>query len=211
MAEAQERRSNILIVDRSLSFGRVMRSELMHSGFTEIRLAGDTSAALDMLASERFSGVLCDVETGPLKGPQFTQAARTRRDMIDPYVPIIMLSFMPTLRAIAACRDAGANTFLAKPVCNAQLTEKVRATLNEARRFVRAMSYFGPERRKGVRPNYFGEERRRARQVENQITLPRRDNQILLAAKENRIIVPAEEMEMVLPAAEAQIALPLGF
>ena len=204
MTEAQDRRSNILVVDRSLSFARLIRGELVHSGFSQIRLAADTSEALDMMATERFFAVLCDAETGPLKGPQFTKAARTRPDMIDPYVPIVMLSFEPTLRAISACRDAGANTFLAKPVCNAQLTEKLNASLNEARRFVRVQSYFGPERRKGVRAAYLGEERRKARLIENQITLPLRDN--LLPAS-NPIIVPASETEFRLPAHEAHVAL----
>lgn len=208
MAEARERRSNILIIDRSLSFGRLIRSELLHSGFAQVRLAGDTCEALDMMASDRFSGVLCDVETGPLKGPEFTQAARTRPDMIDPYVPIIMLSFMPTLHAISQCRDAGANTFLAKPVCNTQLTEKLRGVLSETRRFVRAMSYFGPERRKGARPAYLGEERRRARQVENQITFSRRDNQILLPQREREIVLPAEEINIGVPVEDTQFALP---
>ncbi len=208
MAEARERRSNILIVDRSLSFGRLVRSELRHAGFSEIWLAGDTCEALDMLASERFFGVLCDIDTGPFKGPEFTQAARTRPDMIDPYIPIIMTSFMPTLRAISDCRDAGANTFLAKPVSNAQLTEKLRVSLNEKRRFVRVMSYFGPERRKGVRRTYLGEERRRARLVENQITLPAKDNQILVQARDNQIVLPAEEMEIAMPVEDVQIALP---
>lgn len=166
--ETRERRS-ILIVDRDVSFGRLLRSELMHSGFGRIRLAGDTHEALHMLASTRFRAVLCDAEAGPMRGDEFVRAVRTRPDVLDPYAAILMLSFRPTWRAVAACRDAGANAFLAKPVSNIQLTEKLRASLSEGRRFVSVLSYFGPERRKGARLPYTGSERRAVRLVENQI------------------------------------------
>ena len=169
MSEAREKRSNILIVDRSLSFARLMRSELLRAGFNHISLAGDIDEALYMLAGDRFRAVLCDAEAGPLKGPEFVLAARTRPDMVDPYVAIIMTSFRASFRKVAACRDAGANTFLAKPVSTQQLTEKLSVSLNENRRFVRVTSYFGPERRKGLRTPYFGSERRAMRLVENQI------------------------------------------
>ncbi|MFZ1990850.1 MAG: response regulator [Alphaproteobacteria bacterium] len=168
MLEARER-SNILIVDRSTSFGRLLRSELLRSGFNHIRLAGDTEEALHMLANDRFRAVLCDAEAGPLKAAEFVLAARSRFDMADPYVAIIMTSFSASLRKVVACRDAGANTFLAKPVSTGQLTEKLRVSLNENRRFVRVASYFGPERRKGFRMPYLGSERRAMRLVENQI------------------------------------------
>jgi len=167
--ESRERRSNILIVDRSVSFGRLLRSELLRSGFNHIRLAGDTSEALHMLANDRFRVVLCDTEAGPLNGPAFVRAARSRTDMVDPFVAIIMMSFKSSFRMVAQCRDAGANTFLAKPVSTQQLTEKLRVSLSENRRFVRVSSYFGPERRKGVRAPYLGSERRAMRLVESQI------------------------------------------
>jgi DNA-binding response OmpR family regulator len=175
MAEARERRSNILIVDRSLSFGRLMRSELMHSGFSPITIAGDADEALSMLAGERFSAVLYDIEAGPMEGTEFVRAARMRRNMRDHYIPIITTSFRPTWRAVAACRDAGANAFLAKPVSSDQLTEKLKASLGESRKFVRVMSYFGPERRKGVRTPYRGSERRVMRLIESQIIFSEKD------------------------------------
>ena len=141
----------------------------MRSGYSHIRLAEDTDKALQLLASDWFRTVLYDTETGPLKGSEFVFAARTRHDMVDPYNAIIMMSFRASFRKIAACRDAGANAFLAKPVSNAQLTEKLHVCLNENRRFVRVSSYFGPERRKGARAPYHGSERRVMRLVENQI------------------------------------------
>ena len=169
MTEARERRSYILIVDRSVSLGRLLRNELMHSGFSHIRLVEDTGKALDLLANDWFRAVLCDAESGPMTGPEFVRAARTRPDMVDPYNAIIMMSFRASFRKIAACRDAGADAFLAKPVSNAQLTEKLRVSMNEHRRFVRVSSYFGPERRKGARMPYIGSERRVMRLVENRI------------------------------------------
>src|SRR5262249_52334057 len=148
---------------------RLLRSELMRSGHSHIKLAGDTAEALDLLANDWFRTVLCDTETGPLKGAEFVFAARTHPGLIDPYNAIIAMSFGASFRKIAACRDAGANASLAKPVSNAQLTEKLRVSNNEHRRFVRVSTYFGPERRKGARMPFIGSERRVLRLVENQI------------------------------------------
>ena len=160
MRDRRQSGTQILVVERSPSFARLLRSELVHRGFSHVRLAGDAEEALGLLAGEPFSAVLCDNETRPIGGAAFVRAARTGEAMVDPYLPIIMTSFAPTRPAISACRDAGANVFLAKPVSNDQLTEKLLVCLTEARHFVKVRSYFGPDRRKGKRPAYRGQERR---------------------------------------------------
>ena len=160
MKDSVERQARILIVDHSLAFARLLRNEMIHNGFRHVYLAGNNAEALDLLATNHFDAVLCDSETGPMPGPVFAQAARIGATMLNPYVPIIMTSFRPTRRMIGACRDSGANGFLAKPVSNAQLTEKIRQVLSESRHFIKARNYFGPDRRSGAGRAYVGKERR---------------------------------------------------
>lgn len=149
----------LLILDRNLTFARLLRSQLLNLGLRHLRLAETTEEARLVLGCEPIHAVLADAETGPMTTPAFIRAVRAG-GVLDPFVPILVCSFDPTWRKIGACRDAGGNGFLAKPLSSADLRDKLRTVLLEPRRYVQAESYFGPERRKGRRPPYCGAERR---------------------------------------------------
>lgn len=150
----------LLILDRNYEFARLLRSQLQSLGLRHLPLAEDTATALAILPRDPIHAILVDAETGPLAAPEFIRAVRGSGCVLDPMVPIVVCSFKPTLDKIAACRDAGGNGFLAKPVSVAALREKLATVLLEPRHYVKAKAYFGPNRRKGWRPPYGGPERR---------------------------------------------------
>lgn len=150
----------ILILERNAGFGRLLRSQLVNLGLSRVRLATDTEEALTLLAGHPFDAILADAETGPLRAARFVRSARDDNICLDPFVPILASSFCATLPKVAACRDAGANGFLAKPASVLEISERLRVLLHEPRRFIRAKSYFGPDRRKGRRTPFYGPDRR---------------------------------------------------
>ena len=88
---------------------------------------------------------------------------RQLRSLGDPRIccaPIVMLSGYAEPVAVARARDAGANDFIVKPVTSAQLYARVVTTLAYPRIFVRAPSFFGPDRRRRLDPRYRGANRR---------------------------------------------------
>jgi two-component system chemotaxis response regulator CheY len=57
-------------------------------------------------------------------------------------------------------RDAGVDEFLAKPLTAKGVIERMTQVIDHPRPYVRAESYFGPDRRRRADPNYRGPWRR---------------------------------------------------
>jgi two-component system, chemotaxis family, chemotaxis protein CheY len=60
---------------------------------------------------------------------------------------------------VTAARDAGITEFLAKPISAKALYQRVVNVVANPRPFIK--TYFGPDRRRNVNPNYVGPERRK--------------------------------------------------
>src|SRR5204863_1007371 len=84
----------------------------------------------------------------------------------NPYVPIIMLTGHSEKRRVTSARDAGITEFLAKPVSAKALYQRVLNVVVNPRPFVKTKTYFGPDRRRNVNPNYIGPERRKGGRAE---------------------------------------------
>ncbi|MFO1186629.1 MAG: response regulator [Alphaproteobacteria bacterium] len=166
--------ASLLIVDHNQSLAQLMRSQLKYLGFRQVEIAKDTDQALAWLTQNQFDAVLCDASAGPRPGEAFARAARTAPGVIDPYLSLLVLSHQPTWRMVNACRDAGASGFLARPLSGMQLRDKIVSTLAKRRRFVRCQTFFGPDRRRTLRPPYDGPERREGRGMETQVIPSRR-------------------------------------
>ena len=71
------------------------------------------------------------------------------------------------LRArVTVARDAGVTEFLAKPISAKALYERIFNVVANPRPFVKTKTYFGPDRRRNVNPNYAGPERRKGGKAE---------------------------------------------
>jgi two-component system chemotaxis response regulator CheY len=64
------------------------------------------------------------------------------------FMPIIMLSTFVNERAVMAARDAGANEVLMKPLSAEKMASRILSVVNHPRPFVKAASFFGPDRRR---------------------------------------------------------------
>lgn len=72
-----------------------------------------------------------------------------------------MLTGHSEKKRVTAARDAGTTEFLAKPISAKGLYERIVNVVANPRPFVKTKTYFGPDRRRGVNPNYGGTERRK--------------------------------------------------
>jgi len=63
-------------------------------------------------------------------------------------LPVIMVSGHTERARIVAARDAGVNEFIAKPITARNLFLRIAQVVERPRPFVRASSYFGPDRRR---------------------------------------------------------------
>jgi len=119
----QAGRLRILVAEDNPVNQRVLRGVLEHAGF-EAFLAHDGEEALAMLESDdqAYNLAIIDMHMPHLSGPEVVQRWRF---MEKGHLPIIMLTADARAEAQAACEEAGADTFLTKPVNNRELVDVI--------------------------------------------------------------------------------------
>jgi DNA-binding response OmpR family regulator len=74
-------------------------------------------------------------------------------------MPVIMLTGFPERARIVAARDSGINEYILKPVSPKMLYSRIRAVIEQPRRYVKTRIYFGPDRRRGAQ-EFQGDDKR---------------------------------------------------
>ncbi|NBC34792.1 MAG: response regulator [Alphaproteobacteria bacterium] len=115
----------ILLAEDSPAVQEIVRAFLIHSGFhVDVVATGD--AAVDALRTARYDLVLMDIEMPVMSGLSATRAIR-RLPAPAGATPIMALTANADAENRGACRDAGMNDFLAKPVRRGPLVERVNS------------------------------------------------------------------------------------
>jgi CheY-like chemotaxis protein len=151
---------HILIVDDNRQMRFLVRSLLREFGFHRATEASDAVEAFEVLRHQSADLIITDLAMRPIDGIEFARLVRTAPDTPDPYVPIILMTGHSDRTRVRFARDAGVNTFLAKPVSAKSILLHVNAVIADRRPFVRSRSYFGPDRRVLMDRNYKGPMRR---------------------------------------------------
>ena len=120
---AQANRLRILVAEDNPVNQRVIRGLLEHAGHQTF-LAHDGEEALAMLESddEAYQLAIIDMHMPRLSGPEVVQRWRF---MEKGHLPVIMLTADARPEAKSACEDAGADTFLTKPINSRELMDAI--------------------------------------------------------------------------------------
>lgn len=119
----------------------------------------DRTAALADLDRLRPDFILTDLSMVPMDGVAFSRALRNGPEGTR-LTPIIMVTGHTERHRVERARDAGVNEILAKPITIAGLYHRIEEIIMRPRQFVRADTYFGPDRRRRANPEYMGPFRR---------------------------------------------------
>jgi len=101
----------VLVVDDEAAVRQGLQRLLTHFGHT-VRTAGSSEEADSWLSAERFDACLLDIELPRMKGVEFLRWALGR----DPEMAVIMLTGQDDPQLAIECLEAGARTYLVKPV-----------------------------------------------------------------------------------------------
>jgi two-component system, chemotaxis family, chemotaxis protein CheY len=154
-------RLRFLVADDNAHMRRILRTLLHSFGTREVYEAEDGAGALEAFTHYVPDIVLVDWVMPIFDGLELTQMIRQPGANANPYVPIIMLSGHSEKKRIVTARDAGVTEFLAKPISAKALYERIFNVIANPRPFIKTSTYFGPDRRRAVNPNYAGPERRK--------------------------------------------------
>jgi CheY-like chemotaxis protein len=161
MSRIDFNRLRFVVVDDNAHMRRIVRTLLHGFGAREVNEAEDGAAGLEAFTQNAPDIVITDWAMPIFDGIELTQMIRQPGANPNPFVPIIMLTGHSEKRRVVAARDAGVTEFLVKPLSARALYERIINVVMNPRPFVRTKTYFGPDRRRSLNPNYAGPERRR--------------------------------------------------
>jgi CheY-like chemotaxis protein len=149
------------IIDDNAHMRRILRTLLHGFGTREVYEAEDGATALEMYSHYVPDIVITDWAMPIFDGLELAQMIRQPESKGNPYAPIIMLTGHSEKRRVTVARDAGVTEFLAKPISAKGLYQRILNVVANPRPFIHTKTYFGPDRRRNVNPNYAGPDRRK--------------------------------------------------
>jgi two-component system chemotaxis response regulator CheY len=152
-------RLKLMLVEDDLAMRALLRDVLKAFGVGEVEMAPDGASAMRLLRDDPVDIVIADWEMEPMNGLDFLKQVRRSTEVVNPFVPIIMLTAYSEMSRILACRDAGITEFMAKPVTPKRLYNRIVSVIEDRRCFVRTTDFFGPDRRRTTR-SFNGPDRR---------------------------------------------------
>ena len=157
---------NVLVVDDNRHMVHLV-CQLLHAlGVKRTISALDGAEAFTQLRTNTIDIIVADYNMAPIDGLEFVKLLRPANDSPNPYVPIVMLTGHTDSRSVRAARDSGITEFLAKPISAKNLYLRLLNLIDNPSPFIRARSYFGPDRRRQDDPSYRGPSRRKTDDVE---------------------------------------------
>ncbi|HEX3506489.1 MAG TPA: response regulator [Xanthobacteraceae bacterium] len=155
-------RLRFLVIDDNAHMRRILRTLLHGFGAREVYEAEDGASGLEGFTHYVPDIIIADWVMPIFDGLELAQMIRQPGANSNPYVPIIMLTGHSDKKRVMIARDAGITEFLTKPISAKSLYERILNVVLRPRPFVKTKTYFGPDRRRNVNPNYSGVERRKA-------------------------------------------------
>jgi sigma-B regulation protein RsbU (phosphoserine phosphatase) len=122
---SEERELQILVVDDSTSYRRLLSRHLQNWGGYKVVEAEDGTQALEMIISKNISMVISDWEMPGLNGPELCQAIRDAA--LSHYVYFILVTSRGSTEDLIIGMEAGADDFLTKPIDQQELRVRLRA------------------------------------------------------------------------------------
>jgi len=161
MIRVEFNKLRFLVVDDNIHMRRIVRTLLHGFGSREVYEAEDGAAGLETFIHSAPDIIIIDWAMPIFDGLELTQMIRQPGTNGNPYVPIIMLSAHSERKRVMMARDAGVTEFMVKPISANGLYQRILNVVANPRPFIKTKTYFGPDRRRNVNPNYAGPERRK--------------------------------------------------
>ncbi len=152
---------SVLVVESSEQMFHLTRDVLSTFGVGQVTPAYDIHKGFDIFCKMKPDFIMIDWLKDTENGLDLTRRIRTDARSPNPFVPIVMMTGFSQKKRVLMARDSGISEFLVKPYNVNTLYQKLEYLVEKPRMFVNAETYFGPDRRRGIRNDgYAGPERR---------------------------------------------------
>lgn len=150
---------NVLVLEKHLLVRQLLTEVFREFGIPTVHSTPDPDKAWNIITEMPIDIVLSDWSNG-LDGMAFLKKVRQSDDSTNPYLPIIVITANTEISHVCQARDTGTTEFLAKPISARMLYSRIVSVIENNRPFVRAKTFFGPDRRRHRSSTYEGVNRR---------------------------------------------------
>jgi DNA-binding response OmpR family regulator len=142
---------------RAFGVGNIM---VCNSGNEAMELLRITQAQARNMNVKPIDLVLVDWMMADGNGLELINWVRNNKSENIHFTPIMLVSAFASEDVVIAARDNGANEALVKPVSGEKLASRILAMIDNPRPYVKAPTFFGPDRRRREQ-KFEGEDRRK--------------------------------------------------
>ncbi len=148
-----------LLLEKQLGRRTLLAELVQEAGFLQVIEASSAVNALECM--ERISFDMVFVEVSGVRDPNFKLVRSIRQDRTGNFrVPIVIVSTLTVRGIVEQARDVGASGFLLRPFSRGLLQLQIARGLRDARPFIEAETFVGPDRRRWNDPDFPGPDRR---------------------------------------------------
>jgi two-component system, chemotaxis family, chemotaxis protein CheY len=152
---------NVLVLEKHILVRQLLTDVFREFGVPTVHSTPEPSKAWDIFETSPIDIILSDWTHG-LDGMAFLRKLRQDENSPNPYVPVIVITANTELSHVLTARDTGTTEFLAKPISAKQLYTRIVSVIESNRPFIRASSFFGPDRRRRRSAEFLESERRKS-------------------------------------------------
>ncbi len=149
----------VLVVENNTAMFSLIKNVLGAFGISKIYSAYSVDEGFKEFQRRSPDLVIIDWLDEENGGVNLTAKIRQTDNSVNPFVPVIMMTGYSQKRRVIMARDSGITEFIVKPFTAKALYDKVESIIERPRQFVKADSFFGPDRRR-KRDGYSGTDRR---------------------------------------------------
>ena len=157
---SEDQKTSVLFVDDNQHIRSIVHAMLNSLGIYDIEEACHADAAHEALKTKSSHVVLVSDQAKTVDGVGFVSLVRESTEVIDPKVPIILMTSTSDKAQIAEVVDAGASAVLVRPFAAQDLKDRITEVQTDSIPLVRTTDYFGADRRASSAQSYWGAERR---------------------------------------------------
>jgi DNA-binding response OmpR family regulator len=150
---------NVLVLEKHLLVRQLLTDVFREFGIPTVHSTPYPEKAWEIITELPIDIVLTDWANG-LDGMAFLKKVRQDETSPNPYLPVIVITANTEISHVCQARDTGTTEFLAKPISAHLLYSRIVSVIENNRPFVRAKSFFGPDRRRHASSLYDGDDRR---------------------------------------------------
>ena len=118
-----------LVVDDFSTMRRIVRGLLKEMGCNNAEEAEDGAVALNMMKSQKFDFVVCDINMPNMNGFELLKAIKADETLA--HLPVLMVTAEARREDIVQAAQFGAAGYIVKPFTKATLEEKVTRILQQ--------------------------------------------------------------------------------